>query len=309
MAPALLWALSACVELPADALAPMDTGGDDEGGRDSTDPAHAIAIPAGPFDSVAVGAVHGCALLDGQASCFGFDGMGLAAVPDIADFVALTAGVGHTCGLRAGGAVHCWGDDSSGQSTVPDALFVSVDAGLAHTCGVTTGGEILCWGNNVEGETDVPDGGPWSQVSAGGYHTMALGADGDYACWGFARSCLFGLLPVGVGVAAGFEHSVLLFADGTVSCGGFGGEGRCPEGRAISAVSAGGYHTCGLALGETDTPRTLQCWPGGSEEAPNYPIGETFTSIDAGLNYTCGVDGDAEVRCWGWHGEPWDGLN
>ena len=55
------------------------------------------------------------------------------ATPPGGEFVSVSAGVWHTCGVRTDGSVECWGDDDSGQATPLAGEFVSVSAGaLAH---------------------------------------------------------------------------------------------------------------------------------------------------------------------------------
>ncbi len=44
-----------------------------------------------------------------------------ARVGEHADWIAITAGADHTCGLRAGGALECWGAGDRGQLARPYA--------------------------------------------------------------------------------------------------------------------------------------------------------------------------------------------
>ena len=80
-------------------------------------------------------------------------------------FVALTAGVRHTCGLSAAGAAFCWGDNTFGQlgdGTTTDRLtptavsgslaFAYIKAGDLFTCGITSTGVAYCWGDNEYGQ-------------------------------------------------------------------------------------------------------------------------------------------------------------
>ena len=92
-------------------------------------------------------------------------------------FAAVTAGVGHSCGVATtGGAAYCWGLDDNGElgagglitevcdfnpcRTRPVAVagglvFRTVAAGGFNTCGVTTSDEAYCWGTNQEGQLGI----------------------------------------------------------------------------------------------------------------------------------------------------------
>jgi alpha-tubulin suppressor-like RCC1 family protein len=115
---------------------------------------------------VAVGGYHICAVVDigvgaGPILCWGYDTHGQMTVPDGASgFVAVAAGMEHTCGLSDDGAVLCWGQNGYGQTDVPplgeNSNFVAITAGLAHTCGLMSTGEVLCWGEKVPQPIPVP---------------------------------------------------------------------------------------------------------------------------------------------------------
>ena len=69
-------------------------------------------------------------------------------------FLAVSAGVGHTCGIREDiGEAACWGNDNEEQSTPPLGVgFLAVSAGGAHTCGIRKDTEeASCWGSDSEG--------------------------------------------------------------------------------------------------------------------------------------------------------------
>ena len=72
--------------------------------------------------ALGVGATHACGIVDGTVHCWGLNCHGQlgteptrqdqtipAAVPGIADAVALVAGTNYSCTLDRRGAVHCWG--------------------------------------------------------------------------------------------------------------------------------------------------------------------------------------------------------
>ena len=76
--------------------------------------------------------------------------------PPSGEFVSVSAGGYHTCGLRPDGTIACWGWDVAGQSTPPSGEFVSVSAGLFHTCGLRPDGTVACWGDDEESQSTPP---------------------------------------------------------------------------------------------------------------------------------------------------------
>ena len=93
----------------------------------------------GPVDTLAVGAMHSCALLaDGRLFCWGRgrDGrLGLGSEINVGDNEApqqvllpsnrevrhVAAGGAHTCIVLTGAAVRCWGDNRFGQLGINSA--------------------------------------------------------------------------------------------------------------------------------------------------------------------------------------------
>jgi len=81
------------------------------------------------------------------------------------NFVTVSAGFNHTCGVTNGNAAYCWGynnhgevgDGTTSQRTRPVAVvggltFTTISAGNVFTCGMTTTGDAYCWGDNGSGE-------------------------------------------------------------------------------------------------------------------------------------------------------------
>src|SRR5437588_245175 len=136
------------------------------------------------------------------------------AVVHVTDFIFVSAGARHTCGLTAPGAVYCWGDDFTHQlgggngvgSLVPveggppPRRVAAVTAGGFHTCTLTreTIYRVTCWGLNQESQLGVPDTLPsatvtsrtvfgclpFVQLDAGDAHTCGTTDDGAAYCWG-----------------------------------------------------------------------------------------------------------------------------
>ncbi len=136
--------------------------------------------------AVAAGNVHSCAVADGQAYCWGWNGNGelgnnstTQSLVPVAVYtggvlngktvtrisVAASSGTRHSCAV-ADGQAYCWGqgaygklgNNSTADSSVPVAVDISgvlagktvtdISAGMDHTCAVA-GGRVYCWGRNA----------------------------------------------------------------------------------------------------------------------------------------------------------------
>jgi alpha-tubulin suppressor-like RCC1 family protein len=245
--------------------------------------------------AIAAGLAHTCAVTTGGGvKCWGLNGNGQlgdgtttqrTTPVDISGLTsgvsAIAAGGSHTCALTTVGGVKCWGSNSNGQlgdgtttqrtSPVDISGLTSgvsaIAAGQFHTCALTTGGGVKCWGMNGNGQlgdgttsqrtTPVDVSGLTSGVStiaAGRDHTCALTTGGGVKCWGFNSNGQLG--------------------DGTTS------QRTAPVdvsglGSGVSAIAAGGSHTCALTTGGG-----AKCW--GSHQDGQLGIG--------GRNY--GLPGD-----------------
>jgi hypothetical protein len=52
------------------------------------------------------------------------------------------------------GPISCWGDDEAGQSSPPAGFFdyIQVSVGIDHSCGLEADGNLVCWGSNEDGQ-------------------------------------------------------------------------------------------------------------------------------------------------------------
>jgi alpha-tubulin suppressor-like RCC1 family protein len=144
------------------------------------------------------------------------------------DWTAVSAGMGHTCGIRAEGGLWCWGDNEKGvlgdgtasvrsadrpylnnNRSAPVRVgtasdWTTVAVGDAYTCGRRVDGSLWCWGANVEGQlgdgtavdSPVPvrvAGGAddWTTVSGTEWLTCGIRADGTLWCWGCTEPAAF----------------------------------------------------------------------------------------------------------------------
>jgi alpha-tubulin suppressor-like RCC1 family protein len=126
----------------------------------------------------------------------------------------------------------------------------------------------------------------FTTVSAGGSHTCRVMADGAAYCWGFN-----GNAQLGEGTTAHSSSPVPI---------------RVAGGVRFAAVSAGYFHTCGIAAAGA-----AYCWGSNyegqlgngtrfGELSPAPVLGRApFASVSAGLRHTCGVTAEGAAYCWG----------
>ncbi|HEV8381737.1 MAG TPA: Ig-like domain-containing protein [Gemmatimonadales bacterium] len=231
-------------------------------------------------------------------------------------FVSLTAGDHHACGITTTAAAFCWGQNSVGQlgdgsttdSRMPVAIsgnlsFKGLAAGGAHTCGLDSAGAAYCWGsanqlgNGSTTNSSVPvavSGGlTFSIIAAGGDNTCALKGTGEAYCWGtgYALSQVGAFTPTAVArglsvkvIAAGRDHICALTVAGAAYCWGTNTAGQ---------------------LGDPNTQ-------GGGSFTPVAVVGGlTFRTLAAGSNHTCALTSAGKVYCWGLNdqGQFGDGSN
>lgn len=101
----------------------------------------------------------------GNDETIGNDSVDPVQVAGISDFVDLSVGRYHACGLRKNGDIWCWGGNSEGQlgngtsgtdSGIPvqvesDVKFKKVSAARDSVCAISVDNEIYCWGRDVSG--------------------------------------------------------------------------------------------------------------------------------------------------------------
>lgn len=176
------------------------------------------------FISVSAGSRHTCAIATGgDAYCWGLSAGGRLGdgsqasgssnspvkVAGGLSFVAVSAGVDHTCAITTGGDAYCWGSNGVGKlgdgsvlpAFTPRAVsgglkFTSISLGETHTCGIA-GGKAYCWGDPTHGQLGggspltmkntpslVAGGLTFVAISAGAFHTCGIATDATAWCWG-----------------------------------------------------------------------------------------------------------------------------
>jgi len=289
-------------------------------------PAPAAAPPPKAV-SIAAGAEFTCALMTtGGVKCWGDNWSGQLGDGTWNDrgtpvpvwrlssgVVVLATGSRYACVLVTNGKVKCWGWNTYGQlgykgywantpvgvSHLPSGV-TGIAAGDGHTCALMSWGGVKCWGDNYFGqlgdgtsqERHIPGNvsGLWSgavAISAGGHHTCALMATGGVKCWGYN-------------------------GQGQLGTGGTKSSRATPVpvkglSSGVTAVSAGGYHTCALMESGGVT-----CWGrndhgqlgDGTTRQSTTPVAVQGLSsgvmaVSAGYEHTCALLATGGVKCWG----------
>ena len=253
-------------------------------------------------------------------------------------FSALSSGGRHTCGLDLQRHIWCWGENfwaqlSTGvwdgtedpQLVAGEAIFTFLSAGRTHTCAGNEAGQLLCWGDNTDGQLGsglpvedlgcgwytgdrceanprgVHGGWVFTAVGAGWYHTCGVTA-GTLACWGANGAGQLG--------ATTSQHTCPVRGEGTQPCAPYPVHVGFPlpsSDLQVTAVAAGGAHTCALTA-----TGTAYCWgandhgqlgigASGNRAAPTPVAAEgiAFHELTAGHDHTCGIATDGDAYCWG----------
>jgi hypothetical protein len=277
---------------------------------DDTDP------PVPPLPSLALGSLHGCALLlDGRLSCWGASPGPTDSAGDDFDLdVANTFPEGQFSQLATwdfGGFVierdgitgHAWGTTSEVRTEefAASAPVVHLDVyafGWVWTsmCWVDAQGALGCVGNLANG---APTTGTWRGVDVGRDVACAWRVDGTWTCWG-ARATIVGELasqvPTVQSVDAGSEGLCVVGSDGLVKCAGEGPLASTPTGQVVQASTFG---EMGCAV-RADSG--LVCW-GASGKSPDWledtPATTGFVEVEVGVDYACAIAATGAVSCWG----------
>ena len=259
-------------------------------------------------------AVFILALVPGTVPAFAQDG----------EFVAVSAGSGHTMAIKADGSLWTWGwnwDGQLGDGTQTEYNYylqddtknndkltpvkimdgvASVSAGGVHSMAIKTDGSLWAWGEGPLGDgtsvnrispVKIMDGA--ASVSAGTLYTMAIKKDGSLWAWG---NNLNGQLGDGT---TENRLSPVKIMDG------------------VAFVSAGDTHTMAIK-----TDGTLWAWgsnywgelgDGAHSEYNNstaawtedrgrlspYKIMDGVAAVSAGFGYTMAVKTDGSLWAWG----------
>jgi alpha-tubulin suppressor-like RCC1 family protein len=234
-------------------------------------------------------------------------------------WAAISTVGGSTCGLKSDHSAWCWGDHALEVSGVAkaaapvkvDGSWRQVATGYLYACGVHTDGTGWCWGQDqgeLGSEAAVPQGtkyqvpGDWTMIvpgsgGTGSDATCGVKTDHTAWCWGDGAAGKLGdddTTDSRVPVQVAGDHQ-------------------------WSTVTVGATHACGI-----DTAGAGWCWgddtPGELGDGTaiterhtpvQVSVAARWTSLDAGLQHTCGVTTSGAGWCWGWNddGQLGDGTH
>ncbi len=291
-------------------------------------PAPVEGGPTERWSGAAAGGYHTCGISAGSMWCWGFDYSGqLGDGPNAADkpnptpvaggftdWLSVTAGDVHTCGIRVGGRLYCWGGGDHGQLGLDDIeprdaptpvpgpggrTWLQVSAGMEHTCAILDDQTLWCWGDNGQGETgqpltvglyDIPtlvdDTYQWVRVVAGRAHSCGQTDDDRIFCWGFDEWGALGDGPVQS------SDPILRQVDPASSW-------------TLVATGAASQHTCGRK-----SDGSYWCWGDDGDgqlgdavfvdkHSPERIGSQVWNEVSTTREHTCGVRTDGTLWCWG----------
>lgn len=271
-----------------------------------------LALNEKKIISISSGSNHTCALdLEGRVYCWGAGGSG-----QLGDGISATSGNDD----------HFRDFPISVNTTMhlKDKKLISISAGGSHTCGIDIDGAAYCWGDGMLGQigrqlavgstlidssypvdvdmSGVLNGKKLAQISAGGAHTCALDTKGKAYCWGLNEFLELGdgKPPVKDEISDFYQSNIPVEVDMSLVPGG-----------KFVFISAGGSFTCAL-----DTEGKAYCWGeglygqlgNGKEETVAIPTpidttgvlnGKKLVSVDCGNFYSCAMDDESVIFCWG----------
>lgn len=232
-------------------------------------------------------------------------------------FAEIAVGGTHTCArtsATSGANTWCWGTNGSGQlglgttgnitnpTQVPTRNFSALSLGNAHSCGISANA-LTCWGNNTSGQLGQGNTttmtSPASVSLAGS--VLAVAAGSSFTC------------------AIVQQTSPVLFCWGDNSTGALGIGNTTSQNSptqvtaltSVSAIAAGTGHMCALGTGSSGTG--TYCWGTnssgqvGNGTTSTSPVTsptlvsttQSFTSLTAGVNNSCGLTAAGAAYCWG----------
>ena len=203
--------------------------------------------------------------------------------------VQIVSGSYHNCVRYSDGSVKCWGLNSSGQLGLGDTLirgdavnegggflpFVNLGtgrtakllaAGYTHTCAILDNDTVKCWGANGSGQLGLGD------VTVRGTTAASMGDGLPIVSLGAGRTAKK--------IVAGSIHTCAILDNDTLKCWGSNAQGQLGQGNITNKGNTAG------SMGDSLVPISLGTL-------------KTALEISAGLDHTCVILNDNNLKCFG----------
>ncbi len=241
-------------------------------------------------------------------------------------FTTVAVGFHSNCGIRPDGSVYCWGRNvgtvggAEGFRNVlvapPPGSFKSMALSVVISCGIRPDDSLYCntWGGNFTLS------GPFKSVRIADVYPFgtfcALRMDGTVMCQDIGTDdaavsvevpeVRFREVPAIRGRS--YKGQALEgFACGVEAEGGYlncwGPSSHPPEeafGIEFLSVTVGDEHACAL---RADGIPLCWTWSGRADVEEELlttpPEGSAFAAVEAGANFTCGLEESGNISCWG----------
>ena len=281
----------------------------------------------GPYQEATTSIFHGCALAtNGSVDCWGkHTTLSVEYVeekwyaPAKARFttIELSTHDYYGCGLKADGSIQCWGDPTDTSVLSPPAgKFESISVGESNVCALDTEGYPHCWGASDGGLlTNLPSGS-FSHVDGGLNYSCALGTtSGNINCWGADQVLLntartaynsTGNLDAPSGsyahFAVGDKHGCAINSSGVVTCWGGKDRDGNVQSWAVAPASTETFSTLDAGPDLTCGVKTngdLHCWGSNTHTRRTGAPSGSFTAVAVGATHVCAIKSDKSIECWG----------
>jgi len=209
----------------------------------------------------------------------------------------------HSCAITDTGALYCWGKNSHGQlATTNNANNIGnwslqtaisagtsgddwqmVAAGASHTCGIKNTDELWCWGDNFTNQMGLNSANPSDPADPGNKQISPVQVMEDGLTTPFmAKDVAIGGYTNDSDHSAG-GHTCAIKTDGTLWCWGENDTSQLGE--------------------QTTTNRATPTQIIVDAAAEGFPpqFNNSWVSIKAGNRFTCGLQTDQQLYCWGDH--------
>jgi alpha-tubulin suppressor-like RCC1 family protein len=229
------------------------------------------------------------------------------------DWVAISCGWYHSCGLKSDGSIECWGCETPGtgsdlfilydrgQCDPPEGTFTQLGSSWGQeACAIREDGVTLCWGYG--GEEESPGGLQAVDVSSAGSESCLLTSDSEVYCWGWEEEFplpeeLEGVDLIGIEVGGSSMFSCVQLFDSTIKCWGYSDnyDDMFQTDEAFLQYSLGSGVGCGV-----NSDNQISCFnsASSSSDLSEAPSGN-FLQVSMGYQNGCGITDSGSISCWG----------